>query len=260
MTSLPPTVSAIPALARRLFDADVAVAEVDPREIDPEHVLLPAERDAVERAIDTRRMQYAAGRHCAREGMRALGLPPGPVTPDSDRAPRFPPGVVGTITHTQWWAAAAVARDTQRAALGVGALVALDRVLEFAGGQRGGVVGGGAQEFFVPAHGGGIVAAFLDDGGDLCVRLFQRAVVAFTGEFDSGEEAFGDAHLDGRFAAADDHRAVRADAGGEVACLLVEDFWVFVGAQTDVCGEWASRAASSHRFLQLSKSLVESLI
>ncbi len=119
MTSLPPTVSAIPALARRLFDADVAVAEVDPREIDPEHVLLPAERDAVERAIDTRRMQYAAGRHCAREGMRALGLPPGPVTPDSDRAPRFPPGVVGTITHTQWWAAAAVARDTQRAALGV---------------------------------------------------------------------------------------------------------------------------------------------
>lgn len=106
-------------LARRLFHADVAVAELDPREIDPEHVLLPVERDVVERAIDTRRLQYAAGRHCAREGMRALGVPPGPVTQDSDRAPCFPPGLVGTITHTQWWCAAAMALDTTRAALGV---------------------------------------------------------------------------------------------------------------------------------------------
>ena len=80
MTSLPPTVSAIPALARRLFDADVAVAEVDPREIDPEHVLLPAERDAVERAIDTRRMQYAAGRHCARRLHQRLAVLCGRVT------------------------------------------------------------------------------------------------------------------------------------------------------------------------------------
>lgn len=119
MTSLPPNPSALPVLARRLFDADVAVVEVDPREIDPEHVLLPPERDVVERAIDTRRWQYAAGRHCAREGMRQLGLPPAPITQDSDRAPCFPPGIVGTITHTQWWCAAAVALSATHRALGV---------------------------------------------------------------------------------------------------------------------------------------------
>ncbi|MBK6808148.1 MAG: 4'-phosphopantetheinyl transferase superfamily protein [Sandaracinaceae bacterium] len=113
----PPT--ELPALVRRLFDADVAVAEVDPREVDPEHVLLPVERDAVARAIDTRRLQYAAGRHCARSAMRTLAVPPGPVTQDDDRAPRFPPGLVGTITHTQWWCAAAVALESTRAALGV---------------------------------------------------------------------------------------------------------------------------------------------
>lgn len=119
MTPLPPHPSELPVLARRLFDADVAVAEVDPREVDPEHVLLPIELDAVARAIDTRRLQYAAGRHCAREGMRALGLPPGPVTQDADRAPCFPRGLVGTITHTQWWCAAAMALDTSHSGLGV---------------------------------------------------------------------------------------------------------------------------------------------
>lgn len=119
MTSLPPNPCALPVLARRLFDADVAVVEIDPREVDPEHVLLPEEREVVARAIDTRRWQYAAGRHCAREGMRQLGLPLGVVTQDGDRAPCFPSGMVGTITHTQWWCAAAVARSTTHRALGV---------------------------------------------------------------------------------------------------------------------------------------------
>jgi 4'-phosphopantetheinyl transferase EntD len=107
------------SVARQLFSDDVAVAEVDPRQVDPELALLDAERPAVARAIDSRRLQYAAGRQCARDAMRALGAAPGPVTMGEDRAPCFPEGLVGTITHTQWWCAAAMARVDTHGALGV---------------------------------------------------------------------------------------------------------------------------------------------
>ncbi|MCB9625772.1 MAG: 4'-phosphopantetheinyl transferase superfamily protein [Sandaracinaceae bacterium] len=107
------------AIARRLFGPEVAVAEVDPREVDPARVLLEPEQAAVARAIESRRQQYAAGRLCARDAMRSLAIAEGAVTVGEDRAPCFPEGLVGTITHTQWWCAAAVALGRTHRALGV---------------------------------------------------------------------------------------------------------------------------------------------
>jgi enterobactin synthetase component D len=67
-----------------------------------------------------RRVEVLAGRWCAREALRALGVPEAdaPLGMGPSRAPQWPPGVVGSITHTQGFAAAAVA-DAQ-ALRGVG--------------------------------------------------------------------------------------------------------------------------------------------
>lgn len=97
----------------------MAVCELDPRTVDPDRGLLAEERTAIARAIESRRLQYTAGRVCARDAMRALGEPLGPVLAGEDRAPTFPDGLVGTITHTQWWGAAALARAETHAALGI---------------------------------------------------------------------------------------------------------------------------------------------
>lgn len=42
--------------------------------------------------------------------MAALGEPPAPIPQLTDRAPLWPPGLVGSISHTDTWCAAAVAR------------------------------------------------------------------------------------------------------------------------------------------------------
>jgi enterobactin synthetase component D len=80
-------------------------------------VALPPE---LEKAAPKRRAEFLAGRHCAQSALRTYSaifaeyvIPRG-----ADRAPIWPAEVVGSITHTQGYAAAAVA-DT-RALRGVG--------------------------------------------------------------------------------------------------------------------------------------------
>jgi 4'-phosphopantetheinyl transferase EntD len=68
-----------------------------------------------------RQREFAAGRACARRALRALGAPEGPVLRGERRAPRFPDGVVGSITHTSGLCAAAVARSASFAGVGLDA-------------------------------------------------------------------------------------------------------------------------------------------
>lgn len=68
------------------------------------------EREAVARAVPKRRREFATGRHLARAAMRELGLPAAPVPRRSDRSPVWPEGCLGSVTHTDQLAAAAVAR------------------------------------------------------------------------------------------------------------------------------------------------------
>src|SRR5277367_2552834 len=72
-------------------------------------ISLPRELD---RAVRARRTEFLAGRACARSALRKLAdgraddaIPIGP-----DRAPVWPAGIVGAITHAHGFAAAAVAR------------------------------------------------------------------------------------------------------------------------------------------------------
>ncbi len=95
-------------LASRLLAPPIRTAEMDPRAADA--ALLPGEEAAVARAVDKRRREFIAGRTCARRAMAALGEPPAPIPQGEDRAPVWPEGLVGSITHTGTWCAAAVAR------------------------------------------------------------------------------------------------------------------------------------------------------
>lgn len=52
------------------------------------------------RAIPARLREFAAGRHAARGALQALGVALAPVFHGADRAPVWPEGIIGSITHT----------------------------------------------------------------------------------------------------------------------------------------------------------------
>jgi 4'-phosphopantetheinyl transferase EntD len=81
------------------------------------------EAAAVAGAGERRRAEFGAGRHCAHRALRRLGWPEAEMAIGrrDDGAPAWPAGVVGSITHTDRYAAAAVARRTELAAIGVDA-------------------------------------------------------------------------------------------------------------------------------------------
>ncbi|GIF50582.1 4'-phosphopantetheinyl transferase EntD [Asanoa ferruginea] len=83
--------------------------------------LFPGEAAAVADAVDSRRREFATGRLCAREALRALGLPAAAVPRGDGGAPVWPPGVVGSVTHCAGYRGAAVARAGDLAALGIDA-------------------------------------------------------------------------------------------------------------------------------------------
>ena len=92
---------------------------------DSEAPLFPEEAAAVARAVAKRRREFAAGRACARRALVALGVPAVALPPDPQRVPRWPPGVIGSITHTRDYAAAVVAWQQPGAAVGLDAERAL---------------------------------------------------------------------------------------------------------------------------------------
>ena len=83
--------------------------------------LLAEEERVLGRVSDGRRREFAAGRTCARRAMVALGLEPVPVLIGEQRQPIWPPGVVGSITHTAGYSAAAVAAASVLRGVGVDA-------------------------------------------------------------------------------------------------------------------------------------------
>ncbi|MEV7329282.1 4'-phosphopantetheinyl transferase superfamily protein [Micromonospora sp. NPDC093244] len=84
--------------------------------------LLAAEQAGLSaQAVQARRRDFTAGRVCARRAMAVLGLPPTAVPAAADRAPVWPAGVVGSITHTTGYCAAAAARSTDIRSVGMDA-------------------------------------------------------------------------------------------------------------------------------------------
>ena len=107
------------SIARALFPPWVEVDERDPRDVDAASALMPAEAEALGAVAPKRLREHAAGRLCAHAALGRLGARGAPLLNDADRIPRWPEGVVGTISHTRAWCVAAVARASDARAIGV---------------------------------------------------------------------------------------------------------------------------------------------
>ncbi|MFF0188107.1 4'-phosphopantetheinyl transferase [Streptomyces sp. NPDC005244] len=83
--------------------------------------LYPEEQALLTRAVAKRRREFATVRLCARRAMEKLGVPPAPVLPGERGAPQWPAGLVGSMTHCDGYSAAALARSTDLASLGIDA-------------------------------------------------------------------------------------------------------------------------------------------
>jgi len=111
-----PRLHALGARAAGLFPPSVIVAAALP--CDPGN-LMAAERPAIARAILARQREFAGGRAAARIALhqvtgRTLAVPMGP-----DRAPVWPAGLRGSITHAAGLCLAAATADPTIQALGL---------------------------------------------------------------------------------------------------------------------------------------------
>jgi 4'-phosphopantetheinyl transferase EntD/DNA-binding NarL/FixJ family response regulator len=83
--------------------------------------LFPEEEAVIVKAVAKRRAEFTTARACARAALARLGVPPAPILPGHRGAPRWPDGVVGSITHCDGYRAVAVARFRDVATLGLDA-------------------------------------------------------------------------------------------------------------------------------------------
>jgi len=97
------------------------VVAVETRCFDSHSLLFPAEQASVTQAVEKRRREFATGRACAHGVLEQLGLLPTAVTSGARGEPQWPPGVVGSITHTGGYCASAAALATEMVTIGIDA-------------------------------------------------------------------------------------------------------------------------------------------
>jgi enterobactin synthetase component D / holo-[acyl-carrier protein] synthase len=95
------------------------VVAVETFEDVPGEAVFPGEEDLVAKAVEVRRREFVTARRCAREALAKLGYAPAPIRSGPKREPRWPAGVVGSITHTAGFRAAAVAPRSVLASVGI---------------------------------------------------------------------------------------------------------------------------------------------
>ncbi|NPV22745.1 4'-phosphopantetheinyl transferase family protein [Bradyrhizobium aeschynomenes] len=81
--------------------------------------LFPEERAFIQAAVPKRRAEFATARILARRSLAAFGVPPGPLVPGPDRAPVWPSGFTGSISHCANYCAVVVARRRDVTSLGL---------------------------------------------------------------------------------------------------------------------------------------------
>lgn len=104
-------------LAEALFAHPVAVAARDPHAQAPP--LFAEEAASMRRAVPRRYREFAAGRAAAREAAERLGITAGAIPMGADRAPLWPEGLVGSISHCDRCCLAAVAPSWAAASIGL---------------------------------------------------------------------------------------------------------------------------------------------
>jgi len=97
----------------------IASAEMyaDPDDLVP----LPEEEPLIARSVAKRRNEFVTVRHCARQALGDLGLPPVPILKGDKGEPCWPDGVVGSLTHCEGFRGAVVGRASEVRSVGIDA-------------------------------------------------------------------------------------------------------------------------------------------
>jgi 4'-phosphopantetheinyl transferase EntD len=103
--------AALVAAARPLLPAGIGLGWADPRH---DHPVLPGE--VLARAVPKRQREFSAGRAAARG---AMARPDQPLPMRPDRAPLWPDGIVGSISHSDSACLAITAPQSQFRGLGL---------------------------------------------------------------------------------------------------------------------------------------------
>jgi 4'-phosphopantetheinyl transferase EntD len=106
-------------MIEQILPAQVASYETfgDPAEA----TLFPEEEALVGDSVESRRREFTSGRYCARQALGRLGHFAAPVPKGAKGAPVWPHSVRGSITHCRGYRAAAVARASELASVGIDA-------------------------------------------------------------------------------------------------------------------------------------------
>ena len=107
----------LPVLIQRLFSDCVATACF--RIADADARMHPAEYASIKHAVETRQQEFSAGRMCARQALKHLGVFAGPLRKLPNRSISWPEGIIGTVSHNEIWCGAAVARRCDMAGIGL---------------------------------------------------------------------------------------------------------------------------------------------
>jgi 4'-phosphopantetheinyl transferase EntD len=105
-------------LISNLLPHDVIVVQ----QIGAFHGFISAEeQEALGSTVPKRRLEFTAGRTCARRALQLLGVTPSPLLRGLSREPLWPSGIVGSITHCDGYCAAAVAFTDRYSGIGIDA-------------------------------------------------------------------------------------------------------------------------------------------
>ena len=110
------SIQALQAATQRLFPPGV---EVGACAIGKAPAPMPMEAAAVALAVPKRQAEFAAGRAAVRSALAELGVGDAAILMGNDRAPIWPPGLVGSITHSDGIALAALAPSRHCRGLGL---------------------------------------------------------------------------------------------------------------------------------------------
>ncbi|MCD4727906.1 MAG: 4'-phosphopantetheinyl transferase superfamily protein, partial [Pirellulales bacterium] len=112
-----------------LFPDEVVTVEVHGEQI--EGALYPEENSLIRNAVPKRKREFTAGRLCARRALEILSITDFPIVMNENRTPVWPPGIVGSITHTEGYSGVAIARQEEIRSIGldVEGIEKLDRKL-----------------------------------------------------------------------------------------------------------------------------------
>jgi 4'-phosphopantetheinyl transferase EntD len=113
----PSALALVEAATRALFDVPVAVAVTEKQHEHP--AAFGVEAAHVARAVPARQAEFAAGRAAVRAAMDALGMTVAPVVNGPDRAPVWPAGCIGSLSHGRALCVAVLARSEAARSIGI---------------------------------------------------------------------------------------------------------------------------------------------